>query len=284
VVGPQIALNVQTLFSATFSGVYFVMCMIDIFIFFVQFFITFSDKPFLEAKVPATRPLKTIIGQSDVIFSIVIQSIAYATMLVIMSVVPLVMRNLCSYNFNDTTNVLMIHVLGMFGLSAVTPIIVGKIGLYIPMLCGGALMIAGTSILLAGIGGIPIFYVGMVFVGMGWNLTFLPATSIVTLNYENDNYRQKINVQGFNDMCVFLTVMVFSITCSFILKVIGWINYLYLYQGCQIGNFLIIVTFVFRKYKEIGNEIFVPTKSLKTQVEIRAGAAERIPVQESSCA
>jgi MFS family permease len=63
------------------------------------------------------------------------------------------------------------------------------------------------------------FWSALVLLGLGWNLAFVGATTMVT-----DCYRpiEKAKVQGINDLCVFGSVALASLLSGVLFQNFGW--------------------------------------------------------------
>ena len=59
----------------------------------------------------------------------------------------------------------------------------------------------------------------LIFLGLGWNFLFISGTSLVVLTY---NKGEKFKVQGVNDLIVFSTMALASLSAGILLNSIGW--------------------------------------------------------------
>jgi len=59
----------------------------------------------------------------------------------------------------------------------------------------------------------------LIFLGLGWNFLFISGTSLVVLTY---NKEEKFKVQGINDLIVFSTMALASLSAGILLNSIGW--------------------------------------------------------------
>ena len=63
------------------------------------------------------------------------------------------------------------------------------------------------------------YMLSLIFLGLGWNFLFISGTSLVVLTY---NKGEKFKVQGVNDLFVFSTMALASLSAGILLNSIGW--------------------------------------------------------------
>jgi hypothetical protein len=83
------------------------------------------------------------------------------------------------------------------------------------------------------------FVSALVFLGVGWNFTFLGGTNLVTETYRPS---EKAWAQGVNDFAVFITVVIASFASGALLHSFGWVgvNLLALPLLLAVGTMLIV--------------------------------------------
>jgi MFS family permease len=91
------------------------------------------------------------------------------------------------------------------------------------MLWGVVLNFVCIGIALAGVE-VAHFWWALVLLGVGWNLVFVSATTLLTETYHP---AEKAKVQGANDLAIFITMAVSSFASGMILERDGWqtLNY-----------------------------------------------------------
>ena len=57
------------------------------------------------------------------------------------------------------------------------------------------------------------------FLGLGWNFLFISGTSLVVLTY---NEEEKFRAQGMNDLIVYSTMAIASLSAGILLSFTGW--------------------------------------------------------------
>ena len=59
----------------------------------------------------------------------------------------------------------------------------------------------------------------LIFLGLGWNFLFISGTSLLVLNYKEE---ERFRAQGFNDFIVFSVQATASLTAGIILSFTSW--------------------------------------------------------------
>ena len=131
---------------------------------------------------------------------------------------------MCTHPYAATALVLEWHVIGMFLPGLYTGALITRFGVLPIILTGCTLMLLCIVVALNGVE-IPHFLVALTLLGVGWNFTYTGATTLLTLAYRP---AEKMRVQGFNDMIVFVTMITSSASSGVLLNSNGWalLNYL----------------------------------------------------------
>ena len=61
--------------------------------------------------------------------------------------------------------------------------------------------------------------VALIFLGFGWNFLFISGTSLVVLTYKEE---EKFKAQGINDLIVFTTMALASLSAGILLSLTSW--------------------------------------------------------------
>jgi MFS family permease len=61
--------------------------------------------------------------------------------------------------------------------------------------------------------------VALIFLGLGWNFLFISGTSLVVLTYKEE---EKFRVQGINDLIVFTTMALASLSAGIFFTLTSW--------------------------------------------------------------
>src|SRR3546814_4298847 len=106
----------------------------------------------------------------------------------------------------------------MFGPSFFTGNLIARFG-KIPITIAGILLLAmAGAIALTGVS-VAHFWLALICLGVGWNLGFIGATTMVTECYRPE---EKSRVQAFNDFLVFGFVAIASFSSGHVLVLPGW--------------------------------------------------------------
>ena len=63
------------------------------------------------------------------------------------------------------------------------------------------------------------YMVALLFLGLGWNFLFISGTSLVVLTYKEE---EKFRIQGINDLIVFSTMALASLSAGILLSLTSW--------------------------------------------------------------
>jgi MFS family permease len=139
-----------------------------------------------------------------------------ATMVFVMGATPLAMAG-CHHGFDSTAHVIQWHVLAMFAPSFVTGRLVARFGATQTVL-GGLLLCASAAVVNASGTSVTHFQIGLVLLGLGWNLAFLGVTTAIARMAPEDQPA----AQGLNDLLVFCAVAIASLLAGVVEHTAGW--------------------------------------------------------------
>jgi MFS family permease len=156
---------------------------------------------------------------APVLIAIFASASAYLIMNLLMVQASLVMESMC-VSFTASTFAIQGHVLAMFAPSFLTGTIISKIG-HRNTLVGGFMMIATASIL-----GILNFsfgatIAGLLFLGAGWNFSYVGGGALLAKNLTDDN---RYRLQGINDLIIAICATLGAFAPAFLQFSIGWQN------------------------------------------------------------
>jgi MFS family permease len=168
---------------------------------------------------PRARPLREILRQPAYRVAVLSGLVAYAVMSFIMTATPISMHVHDGFSSGQTTTVISAHLLGMYLPSLATPLLVRVLGLRGMLLAGIAAMglCVGVSVLVGH--AFVHYFAGLVLLGLGWNLVFVAATTLLTTTYSSE---ERFRAQGFNDFAIFGSQATASLLAGTAIENLGW--------------------------------------------------------------
>ncbi|WMC10047.1 MFS transporter [Oceanimonas pelagia] len=143
--------------------------------------------------------------------------IGYGIMVLLMTATPLAMDG-HSHDFPATAMVIQWHVLGMFVPSFFTGNLIRRFGTRKVILWGCAALLLSVLVNLSGTG-FWHYWWGLLWLGVGWNFTFIGATHLLTFSYRP---AEKARVQGINEFMVFSAAALGSLFAGQGVVLLGW--------------------------------------------------------------
>lgn len=216
VLAPEITKGATALSPVPFFGVYLAMAALAVASVPVLAFLDIP-RPLASSRERAGRPLVHVMRQPIFVVAALGGMVSYGVMLLVMTATPLaiVARG---YGVHDAAFAIQGHIIGMFAPALVTGTLIRRFGVLNVMLAGLALMLACSLIALAGVA-LAHFWLALAALGLGWNFAFIGASTLLTESYTAEE-REK--VQGINDLVVFTTVAVASLSSGAILHLFSW--------------------------------------------------------------
>jgi MFS family permease len=143
--------------------------------------------------------------------------VAYLSMNLLMTATPLAMLG-CGLGFDESATVIQWHIVGMFAPSLATGSLIARFGPR-PIILAGTLLIAACIV--ASLSGETTihFATGLFLLGLGWNLMFVGATTMLTASHAPED---KARVQGLHDLFLFSCVAISASLSGLLEQTIGW--------------------------------------------------------------
>jgi predicted MFS family arabinose efflux permease len=216
VLGPQLVIWTKDilsphLFAASFLGQSACALVAAVVLHFVRI-------PHVKASAHhETRPLATIVRQPRFMIAAACGMAAYAMMNMVMTSAPLAMVG-CGHSVTDATLGIQWHVLAMYGPSFFTGGLIARYGVERITGIGLALICVMAVVAITGIT-VAHFWTALVLLGIGWNLAFIGATTMVTQCHRAE---ERTRVQSFNDFLVFGSMALSSFSSGQLLETVGW--------------------------------------------------------------
>ncbi len=143
---------------------------------------------------------------------------AYAVMSFLMTATPISMHIVHHLSLEKTGIVLQFHVLAMFLPSLVTGNLIKKFG-YSNMMYAGVLFYILTILMSFFEPSFINYFIGLIFLGIGWNFLFISGTSLLVTTYKPE---EKFKAQGFNDLIVFSSMALASLSAGILISIVSW--------------------------------------------------------------
>jgi MFS family permease len=216
IIGPQLVIFTKDmlaphLFAASYLGQSVCAVIAAVVLIFVKV------PPVTVARVHHSRPLGEIVRAPRFIVAVACGMASYAMMNMVMTSAPLAMIG-CGHSVTEATLGIQWHVLAMYAPSFVTGSLITRFGVERITFIGLALIALTAVVGLAGIT-VAHFWTGLVLLGVGWNLAFIGATTMVTQCHRPD---ERNKVQAFNDFLVFGSMAISSFASGQLLEYVGW--------------------------------------------------------------
>ncbi len=177
----------------------------------------FLNAPPPKAQASGGRPLSEIMRQPRFVTAVVAGLVTYGLMSFVMTAAPMAMVA-CGHTIGEAALGIQWHVLAMFGPSFFTGRLIDRFGKETVTAVGLILTAVSAAIGLAGLT-VAHFWIALIVLGVGWNLGFVGATSMVTECYRPE---ERAKVQAANDFLVFGSVAMASFFSGKMLNVGGW--------------------------------------------------------------
>ncbi len=163
------------------------------------------------------RTLGDILRQPRFLVAVAAGLVSYGLMSFVMTAAPVAMVG-CGHPVGAAALGIQWHVLAMYGPSFFTGGLINRYGKERVTALGLTLIAASAAVGLLGIS-LGHFWLALVLLGVGWNLSFIGATTLVTDCYRPE---ERARVQAANDFLVFGSVAVASFSSGQLLNAGGW--------------------------------------------------------------
>ena len=247
-IGPNVATFTKGIVTeVTYTGSYIFLSILTIIPFFLLFFYSNEkSNSMINKQIYQGRTYIQLFLQPKFIQAVVASGFAYCTMSFLMTATPISMHIHNKISIGQTSIVIMFHILAMFMPSLITGSLIKKFG-------HNNIMYSGIILLFFSIffnfinQGFYNYFLGLIFLGLGWNFLFISGTSLLLDSYLPE---EKFRAQGMNDFVVFGTQALGAISAGFLLNILGWklINIL-----CVPLLLLIIITILVASKKTLSS-------------------------------
>ena len=216
IIGPGMSRFSVDAFADRFLGAYLVpilYCVVTI----ALLARTRIPDPTAAEQASGGRPLREIARQPKFFVAVLSGAVGYGVMNLLMTATPIAM-GLCGHPFGDAAFVISSHVIAMFAPSLVAGSLIKRFGVLNIILAGAVLNVACVAVALTGLD-VAHFWISLVLLGVGWNFMYIGGTTLLTETYRPE---EKAKAQGANDMCIFVMMVISSLTSGMLVTTAGW--------------------------------------------------------------
>ena len=178
-----------------------------------------ASPPGVAADTAPPRRLAEIAAQPVFRVAVLGALVSYAVMSFIMTATPISMHVVDGHGEVATARVIQVHLLAMYLPSLGSGWIIARLGERPVIVAGTLLMTACVGV--AAAGGHSALHYGWALgvLGLGWNLLFIAATTMLTKTYRRE---ERIRAQTLNDFLVFASQATTSLLAGLAVTTIGW--------------------------------------------------------------
>jgi len=233
IVGPEVSKYTRTLAHTEFLASYASLFVYSLVALAIVSRLRIPKGAEGESHEPA-RPLAEIVAQPAFIVAASVAALGYAVMNLLMTATPLAM-GFCGHPYTAAASVISAHVVGMFGTSFFTGSLVKRFGVLQVMLAGVAIQMACVGVALSG-QEVYNFWWALVLLGIGWNFMYVAGSTLLTETYRPS---EKAKAQGVNEMAIFASLAISSLSSGVLVNTRGWntLNYVALPAILLAGTF-----------------------------------------------
>jgi len=186
--------------------------------FLLFFFRDISEVSFVSNEENKSRNYLEFLSDPKFLQAITSAAFAYAIMSFLMTATPISMHIVHHLSLEKTGIVLQFHVLAMFLPSLFTGNLIKKFG-YSNMMYVGVLFCILTILMSFFEPSFLNYFISLIFLGIGWNFLFISGTSLLVTTYKPE---EKFKAQGFNDLLVFSSMAVASLSAGILISMTSW--------------------------------------------------------------
>ncbi len=164
------------------------------------------------------RSYLELISQPRFLQALVASAFAYAVMAFLMTATPISMHVMEKISLTKTGFVIQLHIAAMFLPSLITGNLIKRFG-HSKIMHIGVILFSITILTSLFEQNFVNYLIALVFLGFGWNFLFISGTSLLVLSYREE---EKFKAQGFNDLIVYSTQAVASLSAGVFLNLTSW--------------------------------------------------------------
>ena len=186
--------------------------------FFLSFYKDKNESSTNLDKKNITRSYFEFVIEPKFLQALTSATLAYVVMAFLMTATPISMHIIHNLSLEKTGLVIQFHVLSMFLPSLFTGNLIKKFG-YSKMINIGVIFYILTIVLSLFEPTFLNYLLALIFLGIGWNFLFVSGTSLLVTTYKPE---EKFKAQGFNDLVVFSSTAVSSLSAGILISLTSW--------------------------------------------------------------
>ena len=164
------------------------------------------------------RPISSFFKKRDFVLAVIAASLGYAFMSFVMTATPLQVVNVAQLGIEANARIIQWHVIGMFGPSFVTGILISHFGVRKILWAGVLLYGLCLSLALSG-ASFWYYFSALLLLGVGWNFLFIGGSTVIA-SYARPEERGR--VQGVADFVILSCVALASLAAGVAHSTFGW--------------------------------------------------------------
>ena len=218
ILGPNIAnFTKDIVLEHVYVGSYLSLSLLTILpVFLFLFYKPLTSK--VDEHAGHARSYSDLLKHPRIFQAIISAALGYAIMAFVMTATPISMYNIHNLKLGEISIVMQLHIVGMFLPSLFTGRLIEKLG-HSKMIYYGS-MIYIVCIALSYFDQTLFNYIAsLILLGVGWNFIFITSTDLLVKNYKS---HEKFRAQGFNDLIVFSTQAIASLSAGYFVVNFTW--------------------------------------------------------------
>jgi MFS family permease len=217
-IGPEIFIQTKDLFSPIpFAGAYFSIIALSVVGGIPVLLTRFVNVEATNQDDVKSVSIGKVLSRKPVGLAVAAASVSGGIMILLMTPTPLAMVA-CGFTDTNASDVIRWHVIAMFAPSFVTGLIIKRFGVVNVILTGLLLLAVAAGLAISSIE-IHHFYASLITLGIGWNFSFIGATSLLAASLKP---HERTKMQGVNDTCVALAFTIASFSSGVIVTSFSW--------------------------------------------------------------
>jgi MFS family permease len=217
-IGPNLAnFTKDVIIGHLYSGSYIALAVLTLTSTIFLLFYKDGHKP-NKITGEKTRSYFDLISQPRFLQALISSAFAYAVMSFLMTATPISMHVMEKISLTKTGFVIQFHIAAMFLPSLITGNLVKRFG-HSKIMYVGVALFSITILTSLFEQNFVNYLIALIFLGFGWNFLFISGTSLLVLSYKEN---EKFKAQGFNDLIVYSTQAVASLSAGVFLTLTSW--------------------------------------------------------------